>query len=91
MPSQPVNVSVDEVTDSTIAVSWSQPDNPNGDIKGYRIYFMRKNFTDVQTVRNPEGRQKFVLTDLGTLRFSLTPWKALLPSFYQHWLQQLEF
>lgn len=64
VPGKPLNVSIGDVNDSTIALSWSEPENPNGLIKGYRIYFMRKNFTDVQTVRNGEKFQKFVLTDL---------------------------
>ncbi|EFX83408.1 hypothetical protein DAPPUDRAFT_48090, partial [Daphnia pulex] len=64
VPGKPLNVSIGEVNDSTIALSWSEPENPNGLIKGYRIYFMRKNFTDVQTVRNGEKFQKFILTDL---------------------------
>lgn len=63
-PGRPVNVTIGEVNDSTIALSWAEPDNPNGIIKGYRIYFMRKNFTDVQTVRSGDRIQKFILTDL---------------------------
>jgi hypothetical protein len=65
VPGKPLNVSIGDVNDSTIALSWYEPENPNGIIKGYRIYFMRKNFTDVQTVRNGDKFQKFILTDLG--------------------------
>lgn len=71
VPGKPLNVSIGDVNDSTIALSWSEPENPNGLIKGYRIYFMRKNFTDVQTVRNGEKFQKFILTDLGKLTWML--------------------
>jgi hypothetical protein len=70
VPGKPLNVSIGDVNDSTIALSWSEPENPNGVIKGYRIYFMRKNFTDVQTVRNGEKFQKFILTDLGKFYFN---------------------
>ena len=66
VPGKPVNISIGEVTDSTIALSWAQPEDPNGIIKGYRVYFMKKNFTNVQTVRSAEAVQKFVLTGLGT-------------------------
>lgn len=65
MPGKPVNVTIGEVNDSSIALSWSEPLNPNGIIKGYRIYFMRKNYTDVQTVRSGEKFQRFVLNYLG--------------------------
>ena len=65
VPGKPLNVTIGEVNDSTIALSWAEPENPNGVIKGYRIYFMRKNFTDVQTVRSGDKFQKFILTDLG--------------------------
>ena len=65
VPGRPMNVLIGEVNDSSIALTWSEPLHPNGVIKGYRIYFMRKNFTDVQTVRGTEPVQKFVLTELG--------------------------
>ena len=68
VPGKPVNVLVGEVNDSSIELSWAEPSNPNGVIKGYRIYFMRKNFTDVQTVRGADPAQKFVLTELGNIR-----------------------
>lgn len=71
VPGKPLNVSIGEVNDSTIALSWAEPENPNGVIKGYRIYFMRKNFTDVQTVRSGDKVQKFILTDLGMLTLHL--------------------
>jgi len=67
VPGKPVNVSVGEVNDSSIELSWAEPLNPNGVIKGYRIYFMRKNFTDVQTVRGADPAQKFILTELGSI------------------------
>ena len=69
-PGRPLNVSIGDVNDSSIALSWAEPENPNGVIKGYRIYFMRKNFTDVQTVRSSERQQRFILTDLGEHLFS---------------------
>lgn len=71
VPGKPLNVSIGDVNDSTIALSWAEPENPNGVIKGYRIYFMRKNFTDVQTVRSAEKVQKFILTDLGNVYYTV--------------------
>ena len=77
-----MNVSIGDVNDSTIALSWYEPENPNGIIKGYRIYFMRKNFTDVQTVRNGDKFQKFILTDLGKFTSIIVQQGKCLKAFF---------
>ncbi len=60
----PVNVSMREVTNTTVRVTWHRPKKPNGIIQGYRMYFMQQNFTDVETVRDPQEKMEFYLTGL---------------------------
>ena len=65
VPSMPVNVSMREVTNSSVRVMWHVPSHRNGIIQGYRMYFMQKNFTDVRTVREPQDKMEYLLTGLG--------------------------
>lgn len=64
VPGKPINVSFREVTDKSVYLSWGQPEQPNGIIQGYRLYFMHKNFTDVRTIRNPIPEMEYPLKDL---------------------------
>lgn len=64
VPSMPLNVSMDEVTNSSLRLHWRQPSHPNGIIQGYRLYYMQTNFTDVRTVRNPRNVMDFTLNGL---------------------------
>ena len=64
VPSMPVNVSIREVTNTSVRVLWHRPENPNGVIQGYRMYFMHQNFTDVRTVRDPQQKMDYHLTGL---------------------------
>ncbi|XP_063219446.1 tyrosine-protein phosphatase 99A-like isoform X2 [Bacillus rossius redtenbacheri] len=65
IPSQPVNVTVLRATSTTIELSWSEPEHPNGKILGYHLYFIHANTTDVKTV-NASGKSEieYVLSDL---------------------------
>ena len=38
---------------------------PNGVVKGYRLYYMKHNFTDVVTVRQTGSNVEYELHDLG--------------------------
>ncbi len=53
------------VTNSSVAVRWQRPRHPNGIVQGYRLYYVHKNFTDVQTVRDPEEDMEHTLHGLG--------------------------
>ncbi len=53
------------VTNSSVAVRWQRPRHPNGIVQGYRLYYVHKNFTDVQTVREPEEDMEHTLQGLG--------------------------
>ena len=61
----PLNLRALSVSNSTIALGWSRPAMPNGVVKGYRLYFMRHNFTDVVTVRQTGSNVEYELHDLG--------------------------
>ena len=63
----PVNVSIREVTNTSVRVLWHRPEKPNGVIQGYRMYFMHQNFTDVRTVRDPQQKMDYHLTGLSKL------------------------
>jgi receptor-type tyrosine-protein phosphatase gamma len=65
----PVNVSMREVTNTSVKVLWHRPVQPNGIIQGYRMYFMHQNFTDVRTVREPSEKMEFLLEGLGTSKY----------------------
>lgn len=47
VPSKPLNLSVLEVTSTTIKISWREPEKSNGAIHGYRVYYvhLRQNQT----------------------------------------------
>ena len=64
VPSQPLKVVFKEVTNSSVAVHWQEPTEPNGIVAGYRIYYMHDNFTDVQTVRSTNPTMFYTLTGL---------------------------
>ena len=65
VPSRPFNVSFRGVTNSSVAVRWQRPRHPNGIVQGYRLYYVHKNFTDVQTVRDPDEDMEHTLQGLG--------------------------
>ncbi len=63
----PVNVSMREVSNSSVRVLWHVPSHPNGIIQGYRLYYMHQNFTDVKTVKDARESMEFVLEGLSEL------------------------
>lgn len=67
VPEKPRNVTVTWVTDSMMELSWQEPSKPNGKIDGYRIYYMWRNFTEVETVKQPLEHMKFALSGLGKI------------------------
>lgn len=56
VPSHPRNVTVHEVTSSTIKISWHEPERPNGPNLIYRIYYTSLNQTHLAMPKNdPEN------------------------------------
>lgn len=47
-PTKPENLTSRGITGTTIELSWSEPENANGVIAGYRVYYMHTNYTDVK-------------------------------------------
>ncbi|GAB6020093.1 hypothetical protein CHUAL_002826 [Chamberlinius hualienensis] len=82
VPSKPSNLRVVQVTNNMIKVEWEQPENPNGIIQGYRLYYMHKNYTDVRTLRNPEPKMEYMLTNLEPYR-SYKIWLKAFTSRYE--------
>ncbi|XP_055371806.1 tyrosine-protein phosphatase 99A isoform X2 [Condylostylus longicornis] len=52
VPSQPRNVTILNVTSDTIKLSWYEPENQNGAIVGYHIFYVHDNQTEVAIVKN---------------------------------------
>ena len=65
VPSPPLNLTVTRIEDKEIGLRWARPSEPNGDINGYRLYYMRGNFTSVRTVNGDHGYMEYSLGDMG--------------------------
>ncbi|XP_050457004.1 tyrosine-protein phosphatase 99A isoform X3 [Cataglyphis hispanica] len=69
-PTKPENLTSREITGNTIELSWSEPENANGIIVGYRVYYMHSNYTDVKmhipdkSADSDDPNTKFILKDL---------------------------
>lgn len=69
MPSKPLNLTVLEVTSTTITIGWRDPENLNGAIVGYRVFYIHQNQTYFATLRSGTGAGElitYVLSDLST-------------------------
>ena len=60
VPSKPLDLKALGITSTTIELSWSKPKSANGAIKGYRIYYMHSNYTDVNTYKLSEEDPKTI-------------------------------
>jgi len=69
-PTKPENLTSRGITGTTIELSWSEPENANGVIIGYRVYYMHSNYTDVKmhtpdkSVDSDDSYIEFVLKEL---------------------------
>ena len=68
VPSQPLDVSFRNVTSNSVDVSWTQPEELNGVITGYRLYYMHNNFTDVFTIHSSSPQMQHTLSSLSKSR-----------------------
>lgn len=67
VPSKPLNLSVLEVTSTTITIGWREPENLNGAIMGYRVFYIHQNQTYFATIRSGTAVGElitYVLNDL---------------------------
>ncbi|XP_015601110.1 tyrosine-protein phosphatase 99A isoform X3 [Cephus cinctus] len=68
VPTKPLNLTVHGVTSSTIELSWLKPEKVNGEIHGYRVYYMHSNYTDVKTHKIYEPGTPFIRFSLSDLK-----------------------
>ncbi|KAK9890036.1 hypothetical protein WA026_008843 [Henosepilachna vigintioctopunctata] len=66
-PSKPRGLTVLDITSDSIKLGWQEPENVNGIIEGYRIYYMRANLTDVQSQKQASSHVVYNLTNLKPL------------------------
>ncbi|CAH2003521.1 unnamed protein product [Acanthoscelides obtectus] len=66
VPEEPTNLTVVDFTSTSIYLQWHNPVRRNGVIEGYRVYFTKKNMTDVvpESVPFAEPVVKYNLTKL---------------------------
>ncbi|XP_063603042.1 tyrosine-protein phosphatase 99A-like isoform X3 [Penaeus indicus] len=64
IPGPPENLTLLRVHDRSVDLQWSQPSEPNGEIRGYRVYYMQGNYTSVRTVHANEPNILYSLHDL---------------------------
>jgi hypothetical protein len=64
VPSKPRNVEVVKEFVDSVKLTWIAPETPNGELKGYRLYFMRENFTDVRSIHNASSPMEYILERL---------------------------
>lgn len=67
MPSKPLNLTVLEVTSTTITIGWREPENLNGAIVGYRVFYIHQNQTYFATVRSGTAAGELIRYDLSDL------------------------
>ncbi|XP_055315021.1 tyrosine-protein phosphatase 99A isoform X1 [Sitodiplosis mosellana] len=68
VPSKPLNLTVLEVTSTTITIGWRDPENLNGAIVGYRVFYIHQNQTYFATVRSGTGAGEMIRYDLCDLK-----------------------
>ena len=93
-PSSPRNVQLLSVTDTSIKISWWEPARANGVLLGYRVYFLHRNFTSVQTIRDNKSAMVETLTRLSKYFTQLTfksKFMIWILSFDKFWIQLRNF
>lgn len=66
-PSEPRGLTVLDVTSNSITLGWQEPEDVNGIIEGYRIYYIMTNLTYVQSQKQASSRVIYSLTNLKPL------------------------
>ncbi|CAL4156072.1 unnamed protein product, partial [Meganyctiphanes norvegica] len=64
VPGPPQNLTIIRIHDRGVELQWFQPREPNGEIRGYRIYYMLGNFTSVKTTYSNDNEITFNLQSL---------------------------
>ncbi|XP_014259978.1 tyrosine-protein phosphatase 99A [Cimex lectularius] len=62
---KPANLTIGKVTNTTIDLSWSKPEQPSGDILSYHLYYLYgTNYSAVQSVNSSLSRVHYTLKNL---------------------------
>ena len=67
VPSSPLNITNIHTKNDSVTLHWKEPESPNGIIIGYRLYYMTKKMTDVQTVKDSSKEIVYMLKNLSKL------------------------
>lgn len=70
VPSKPLRLTAYSINSSSMELSWLEPENKNGIILGYRIYYMHSNFTEVNTLKKNNESIEFVLGNLSEYKLN---------------------
>ncbi|XP_055614452.1 tyrosine-protein phosphatase 99A-like isoform X2 [Uranotaenia lowii] len=82
VPSKPLNLSVLEVTSTTIKITWREPEKQNGAIHGYRVYYVHQNQTllHLPILKAKEGINSVYTYTLSNLK-PYTDYKMIVAAF----------
>ena len=65
VPSQPLNITATNITNTSVTLHWLEPHAPNGIVTGYRLYYMKNTATDVMTIKENHKQMSYTLINLG--------------------------
>ncbi|XP_053947120.1 tyrosine-protein phosphatase 99A isoform X2 [Anastrepha ludens] len=81
VPSKPLNLTVLNVTSTSITMSWYPPKNQNGAIAGYHVFHIHENQTGVEIMKNSRNSQDtIIIFELPNLK-PFTDYRVIVQAF----------
>uniref|UniRef100_A0A0K8UA23 Tyrosine-protein phosphatase 99A n=1 Tax=Bactrocera latifrons TaxID=174628 RepID=A0A0K8UA23_BACLA len=81
VPSKPLNLTVLNVTSTSITMSWYPPKNQNGAIAGYHVFHIHDNQTGVEIMKNSRNSQdSLIIFELPNLK-PFTDYRVIVQAF----------
>ncbi|XP_054082198.1 tyrosine-protein phosphatase 99A isoform X2 [Zeugodacus cucurbitae] len=81
VPSKPLNLTVLNVTSTSITMSWYPPKNQNGAIAGYHVFHIHDNQTGVEIMKNSRNSQdSLIIFELPNLK-PYTDYRVIVQAF----------
>ncbi|XP_067618842.1 tyrosine-protein phosphatase 99A isoform X2 [Eurosta solidaginis] len=81
VPSKPLNLTVLNVTSTSITMSWYPPKNQNGAIAGYHVFHIHENQTGVEIMKNSRNSQdSIIIFELPNLK-PFTDYRVIVQAF----------
>ncbi|XP_036323044.1 tyrosine-protein phosphatase 99A isoform X2 [Rhagoletis pomonella] len=81
VPSKPLNLTVLNVTSSSITMSWYPPKNQNGAIAGYHVFHIHENQTGVEIMKNSRNSlDTIIIFELPNLK-PFTDYRVIVQAF----------